>query len=264
MTRRPRHKGMESAEASAKKIGGHLNEFDYAELIGGEVNKGSQTSKKDVVDVKHGTHSVKSGKKWQIFLYGRSRFESDTVLKGIGDVSSLLINCIESLPPTREEREANPEESKLRLQAPMRALASELEKPKILAAFLHKAAFEGGEVNYWAILPPTVDQTRAELDQKAFHVFHADDVITTIVNNIQVVNSKARNRTQRDDQKVVFRSGKNLGEIEIRTDPTNYRRAKMWFMAAEVLNLLRFNVEFAGNPHPQIYVYGQAKNLVIP
>ena len=264
MTKQPGYKGMESDEASAKKVSGHLNEFDYAELIGGEVNKGSQTSKKDVVDSKHGTHSVKSGKKWQIFLYGKSRFERDTVLKGIGNVSSLMIDCIESLPPTREEREANREESKLKLQAPMRALASELEKPNILAAFLHKAAFEGGEVDYWSILPPSVDQTRAELDQKAFHVFHVDDVISTIVDNIHVVNSKARNRTQRDDQKVVFRTGKVLGEIEMRTDRHNYRRAKMWFMAAEVLKLLTFWVEFEGNPHPQVYVYGKAKQLVIP
>ena len=105
-------------------------------------------------------------------------------------------------------------------------------------------------MDYWSILPPSVDQTRAELDQKAFHVFHVEDVISTIVDNIQVVNSKARNRTQRDDQKVVFRTGKVLGEIEIRTDRHNYRRAKMWFLAAEVLRLLTFWVEFEGNPHP--------------
>lgn len=262
--KQPGYKGMESSEASTKKISGHLNEYDYAKLIGGEVNKGGQTSKKDVVDSNHGTHSVKSGRKWQIFLYGKSRFETDIVLKGIGNVSSLMIDCIDAVPPTRQEREENKEASKLRLQAPMRALASELENPDVLAAFLQKAAFEGGEVDYWSILPPDVDQTSAELDEKAFHVFHVNDVIPAIVDNIRVVNSKARNRTQRDDQKVVFKSGKNLGEIEIRTDPSNYRRAKMWFMAAEVLRLLRFHVDIEENPHPQVYVYGQAKNLVIP
>lgn len=260
----PGYKGMESGEASAKKISGHLNEYDYAQLIGGQVNKGSQTSKKDVIDALHGTHSVKSGKKWQIFLYGKSRFEQDTVLRGIGEVSAIVIECIDSLPVRREDRERNKEAAKLALQSPMRMLAEELKKPRILEAFLHMAAFDGGEVNYWAILPPDIDQTRAELSEKGFHVFHVDDVVKTISGNIEVVNSKAHNRTQTDDQKVVFRCGTVLGEIEIRTDQRHYGRVKMWFLAKKVLEVLRENIVFEGNPHPQVSVYGRAKSLKLP
>lgn len=43
-------KGMSPEEASMRKIAGHLNEHDYAKLIGATVNKGSHTRKKDVMD----------------------------------------------------------------------------------------------------------------------------------------------------------------------------------------------------------------------
>lgn len=40
---------MTSDHASEVKIAGHLNEYDFAELIGGEVNLGAHTDKKDVI-----------------------------------------------------------------------------------------------------------------------------------------------------------------------------------------------------------------------
>lgn len=252
---------MTSEEASVKKVSGHINEHDYAALIGGEVNRGAQSKKTDVVDRRHGTHSVKSGKKWQVFLYGKSRFETDNVLQGIGRVSNLLVDCINALPVDREERVRDSLPSKLALQAPMRELAWELKDRDILRAFFTLAAFDGGQVSYWAILPPDIDQTTASPECKRFHVFHQDDVIRVLMDRVEVVNSKARNRTQHDDQKVVFRTGMNLGEIEIRTDKQNYRRAKLWFQAKEVLRVLADGIDTTSSPSERLTLYGKAQSL---
>ena len=263
MAKAPGYKGMTSEEASIKKVSGHINEFDYASLIGGEVNKGSQSKKTDVVDKRHGTHSVKSGKKWQIFLYGKSRFASDNVLKGVGRVSDLLIDCIDALPLDREERVRDSSSSKQAIQGPMQELALELANRNILRAFLTLAAFDGGQVSYWAILPPEIDQTTAAPESKKFHVFHKDDVIEVLMDRVEVVNSKARNHTQRDNQKVVFRTGKNLGEIEIRTDAQNYRRAKLWFLASEVLRVLGDDIPAVSTPSDRLTLYGKARSLSV-
>lgn len=264
MAKAPGYKGMTSEEASIKKVSGHINEFDYAALIGGEVNKGLQSKKTDVVDGRHGTHSVKSGKKWQIFLYGKSRFASDNVLKGVGRVANLLIDCIDALPLDRDERLRDSEPSKAAIQAPMQELAQELTDRNVLRAFLTLAAFDGGQVSYWAILPPEIDQTTAGPETKNFHVFHQDDVIRVLMDRVEVANSKARNRTQRDNQKVVFRTGKNLGEIEVRTDKQNYRRAKLWFLASEVLRVLGDGVPLVSSPNDRLTLYGKARSLEVP
>lgn len=261
------YKGMDSEDASLKKIAGHVNEEDYAKLIGGEVNKSGQTKKTDVLDSKHGTHSVKSGKKWQIFLFSRSRLDSNTILAGLGNISSLLLNCIDALPQDRAQREANRSFSKLALQEPMRALASELKNPKLLRAFLQKAAFDADKVDYLAILPASFDQTEAKITDKRFYVFDAEEVVNSIFRKITVTNSKRGGKGQVDAQKVVFRyefdSGKcfNIGEIEIRTDISNYRRAKMWFDAKRILTLLQENIPEKESTISQIHLYGKAEKL---
>ena len=45
-----RRRAMTSGHAREVKVSGHINEHHFAELIGGAVNKGTQTDKKDVVD----------------------------------------------------------------------------------------------------------------------------------------------------------------------------------------------------------------------
>ena len=261
------HKGMDSDDASLKKIAGHVNEYDYAKLIGGDVNRSGQTKKTDVLDSKHGTHSVKSGKKWQIFLFSKNRLDNNTILAGLGKISSLLRKCIAAVPEDRAQRERNKRVSKLALQEPMRALTDELKNPKLLKAFLQKAAFDADKVDYLAILPASFDQTKAKIDDKCFHVFDAKEVVNSICKGIEVTNSKRRGKGQEDAQKVVFRykfdSGKelNIAEIEIRTDPSNYRKAKMWFDAERILQLLQENISEEESKISQIRLYGKAKKL---
>ena len=254
-------KGMTPDEASLKKVSGHLNEHDYAKLIGGAVNTAGQGRKKDVLDTIGCHHSVKSGKKWQIFLYSKNRLQTDTMLQGMGRIADHLIDCIDSLPATRELRQANPAVAKAALAPHMRALAAELQDARLLHAFFMKAAFEAGEVDYWALLPPEIDQTKARIEEKLFHVFSAKEAVAVMCDKMIVVNSKAKGKGQTDDQKVVFRNDKQIGEIELRTDPQNWGRVKMWLDARRVLNLLQDQISVAGNPTSQITTYGSVRRI---
>ena len=256
-------KGMTSEAASITRAAGHINERHYADIIGGRVSQSGHTQKKDVIDSQDGTHSVKSGKKWQMFLYSRSRLENNTMLRALGDIAELMIACIDSMPATREERQADADGAKRALQQPMRALSAEISQPKLLEAFFLKTAFEAGEVDYWAILPPDVDQRRADIADKHFHVFDVKEAVKTISSHVSVENSRAYSTTQMDAQKVIFRTEVNIAEIEIRTDPRHYREVKMWFDAKRVLDLLQKNITPIKQLGPQVTAYGRARKLRI-
>ena len=248
---------MTSAAASLKKIAGHIHELDFAELISGEVNKGGQTDKKDVIDANHRVYSVKGGEWWQVFLYGRSRFESNTAFRGLGDLSELLIACIDAFPVEWEAYQKDKRTAKINLQQPMRLLCDELNKPNMLAAFFNKALFNGGEVNYLSVLPRNLGDK--PLPEKVFHVFAHADVENVLSKHIQVTNSRARNKNQMDAQKVIFRTDKNVGEIEVRTDSKlHHRQAKCRVNGSMILDLLQRNLESDSSLTNQVVVYGTA------
>lgn len=274
MPKQPGYKGMDPNDASLKKIAGHINESDYADLIGGQVNQGSVTDKKDVVDAFHRTHSVKSGKKWQIFLYSLERIENDITLQAFGNVAKCITACIDAVPKLRKDREKSyyhKQKSKLALQQPMRELAEELSKPDIFKAFFQKSAFEGSQVDFWAILDPSIDQTKASLEEKKFYIFDSAQCVQTICDKVLIVNSKARGKGHVDDQKVVFRipnpknknSNLNIGEIEIRTDKSHYRRVKMWFEAERTVEFLQREIPDFTDITAQLRVYGKARQIKI-
>jgi len=75
--------------SSEKKKLGHKKEEIFAKLINGNVKKGIQ--KGDVIDKQKMIYSVKSGKKWQIFLYTLTRISQCLNL-------SILKPCLESFP----------------------------------------------------------------------------------------------------------------------------------------------------------------------
>ena len=84
-----RRRAPSSKISSDKKKRGHKNEKDFASLIQGEVIKGTQ--KGDVRDKSGKLHSLKSGKKWQIFLYSFERITQSSHL-------NILKPCLESFP----------------------------------------------------------------------------------------------------------------------------------------------------------------------
>ena len=266
-------KGMTSEQASLKKVAGHINEEDFATLIRGSVNQVDQQSKQDVHDKFGKRYSVKSGKKWQIFMYAKSRLEDNTTLRGISNLSALLINCINTLPETRDMREENPARYKELLMGPMQALAKSLLEKDTLKAFFSKSIFEAGGVDYLAILSSEIDQTQASPDDKVFHVFQADEVIDALCDGLEVTNSMARGKGQTSYQKVVFRcwreaEGKrkarslNMGEIELRTDKPHYGNVKFWLQSNRVLPLLIKRIPKQDErASSQLLLYGKAKRI---
>src|SRR3989344_6013755 len=139
-----------SDEARRYRQQGHDDALLFALAIGLDKDyKNDAKAKKDVIDPSGDAHSVKSGqKKWQIFLYGEKRFEEFRVMNGMGQ---LLIDCIKSLPETFKEYQNNKAKSKEKLRYHMVALAEKLQDKHRLKAFIEKAMFNGGEVNYLTV-----------------------------------------------------------------------------------------------------------------
>ena len=257
-------RAMSREVASYKKRNGHVNERLFARLIEGMV-VGARTDKTDVIDQQSNTYSVKSGEWWQIFLYGRDRFLTDTEFHDIGNIANLFMDCIDAFPENRNIYVDDKTYFKERLQHPMRQLKNEICKPTIFAQLLLKGIFNRDEVDYLSILPIELTDRSIPLDQKHFHVFSASEVTYLLSTKLQIQNSKARNYKQMDDQKVIFRyRDKNVGEIEIRTDSDiHYRQAKWRFNAPSILELLRSNLEVTVVKDWQISVYGSViQNLL--
>ncbi len=205
-------------------------------------------AKKDVIDPSGDAHSVKSGqKKWQIFLYGLGRFESDesfTVMNGMGE---LLINCIKAFPKSFDEYQKDKQKAKKKLRIPMREMAEKLKTPVRLKAFMNKSMFNGGEVDYLTV----------KRDGK-FHVFYYKDVIEKMSEKLEVLNSSARSRGQTPEQKVIFRyKGKNLGELEMRNDsPIHYREIRFNMIKPRVGEFLFKEIPFSKNFNNKVLMYG--------
>ena len=252
-------RGMTSADASMKKVSGHINEHDFAELIGGEVNKGSHTDKRDVVDAQHGMHSVKAGQWWQIFLYSEQRLRRDAIFQGLGEIANIMIDCINAYPPDWDDYNADKDAAKERLRPHMRALLAELQKPGLLGAFLNKALFDGGNAEFLSIFPGAAKEDKSK---KCFHVFHKDDVTKALLDDLVLENSKARHSGQTPELKVVFRSrttGKLIGEIEDRRDSkTHYREMKFRLNGPSVFTILKANIQKSEKKSPQVTAYGKA------
>ena len=258
----PRRRAMSSAHASEVKLSGHRNEEDFAQLIGGQVNQGSHLDKKDVIDGQHRSHSVKAGTWWQIFLYGRERLATNTILQGLGDVADIMIACLDAYPATYAQYAADKETAKRNLQPQMRRLKDELADARTFRAFLDKSLFDGGNADYLSAFLGPASRNPGE---KVFHIFHKTDVVDALSQDITPLNSKSRRAGQMDDQKVTFHSaqhGKNIGELEDRHDsPVHYREMKFRLNAGNVYDILERAVSTRSQIAPQLITYGRAVRM---
>ena len=259
-------KAMKSEDASLKKIGGHINESDFAEIVGVGLPT-SQTDKKDVVDCDGKIHSIKGGTWWQVFLYSRERFLNDPIFQGLGDLSDIFVQCIDAFPVDRKEHLANKELAKKRLQVAMKRLCRELQNANLAKALFSKSFFNGGEVDYLTIVPAFMNEKPK--NEKLFHVFHQEDVIA-VLHTLHIENSRRRAKNQFDDQKVLFRTTKNVGEIEMRNDSdTHYRKVKFRINGTQILDMLldkhnqEDSVPMRTEPYPQVFAYGKATRTFI-
>jgi hypothetical protein len=284
-------RGSSSAHASAIKEAGHKRESEFAQLIGGDAQPG--TGKTDVIDQAQNTYSVKSGKKWQIFLYSLSKIEESTELK-------FLLPCLNAFPQEAEsyfrdrdeclskkiellsqngmtKAEADQELvqslpmnlyicSKMRLGRGTEEARAFLSDKSNLRAFLAKSIFNNEEVTYLAI---------KELGKIGrFHVFHREDILKILVEILIPYCSKAGVASKDfniEGQKTIlkFRKGKrekNLIEIEIRNDSDiHYRQVRFNMYASDALSVL---VERLKDNQRQIsssvLSYGRAAELLEP
>lgn len=174
-----------TAQAREYRQKGHDNALLFAKAIGlSKDYKNDSKAKKDVIDPSGDAHSVKSGdKKWQLFLYGRNRFLTDDGFLALNGVGGLLIHCIDAFPDSYTEYKRNPEPAKERLKTPMRELRDRFQRKALLRAFLMKAIFNGGEVNYLTVL-----------HNKEFHVFLNTDVVKYMGECFEIINSTARKK----------------------------------------------------------------------
>jgi len=247
----PKKKAMTSEKASFVKRKGHADAREFAEVLGiGKEFKSDPTAKKDVIDSEGYSYSVKSGeKKWQIFLYGKTRFLTNFTFKSMNGLSEIFLECIESFPESRKDYLKDKRKYKEKLKEPMRKLCQKLQDKRLLAGFVDKSMFNSGEVDFLVVK-----------EGKQFHVFWGRDVVKVLTENLEVENSKARINSQLDDQKVVFKfSGKTIGEIEMRNDSDiHYREVKFWLGKDQTLNLLKLKISPLKKVNERLILYGTA------
>ncbi len=83
---------MSSEKASFVKRKGHEDAQQFSKYLGiGKEYKSNPQAKKDVIDLEGHSHSIKSDQKnWQIFLFGKKRFENDFTFRVMNGISDLF------------------------------------------------------------------------------------------------------------------------------------------------------------------------------
>lgn len=265
-----RRRAPSSAISREKKNSGHRAEKVFAELIGGEIIKGVQ--KGDVIDLEGKIYSVKTGKKWQIFLYGAERIQNSNYLnilhpsldafpRNEAEYFSAREKCIsfkESYQKiygkelTRQLNEESVESalgenhyviSKKLLRDATNKVVDKLYDKKFLENFLREAIFNGTEVDHLAVLDYCSD------GESRFHLFNREDVVSILASELKPKPSKA-GRVGVDHnvpgQKVLLyymktdSIQKNLVELEVRNDSEiHYRQMRFNMYSKDALLILK-------------------------
>lgn len=249
--RKRRKRALSSEDARKIRQRGYDDALEFALSIGLSSDyKNDPRAKKDVIDPSGDAHSVKSGeKKWQIFLYRLERFWSDNAFAAMNGIGDLLAECINAFPPSFNAYQRNKVAAKERLRRPMRKLAELLQDKRRLRAFLNKALFNAGEVNYLTVK-----------HEHIYRVFLNQDIIKAFSDNLEVCNSKALSAGQMPEQKVLFRyNGRNLGELEMRNDSEiHYREVRFNMIKPKVMDLLFAKIPLTQVFSDKVWIYGNA------
>ena len=242
--------GSKPSDARRYRQAGHDNALKFALTIGLKRDyQNDKKAKKDVIDPSGDAHSVKSGfKKWQLFLYGRKRFEHDDGFQALNGIGTLLVHCIDAFPPSFKEYKRNPSIAKERLRTPMREIKDRLQRKALLRAFLGKSIFNSGEVDYLS----TYYKNR-------FHVFYNKDVVKQLGDAFIVGNSTAR-AGDVPEQKVVFKyNNKTVGELEMRNDSeVHYQEIRFNMIIEPAMELLMDKIPQKAVYNKNVWVYGEA------
>jgi len=263
-----RRRAPSSEISSEKKIGGHKREDEYAALINGTVIKGTQ--KGDVRDINQNLHSVKGGKKWQVFLYRYETISNSHFL-------NILKSCLDAFPEDydkyledrtrcialREKLVTEIGKEKVKLMSNKDFLAilgddqnsyvkakqslsiatgnvcNKLHDKEFLKKFIQEAMFNNTEVDFLAV--------KSRSDHK-FRVFSRPNVINAFASRMSPGISKAGKVPEDfnvDGQKTILTyeklpgKNKNIVEIEIRNDSKqHYREVRFNMYSEDALNIL--------------------------
>jgi hypothetical protein len=244
-------KAMTTEQARQVRQKGHDDALEFALSIGLNSDyENDRKAKKDVIDPSGDAHSVKSGnKRWQIFLYNKSRFENDYAFQSMNGIGQLLIKCIEIFPEKFSDYVKNKKYYKEKLRKPMKEICDKLQEKRRLKSFIAKSIFNGDEVNYLTVK-----------HEGKFHVFLNRNVVDTLSDFLEISNSQARRENETPEQKVLFKyNGKNLGELEIRNSGENHYREVLFVMnKLKVLELLFDKISLKKNFNEKVLVYGDA------
>jgi hypothetical protein len=265
-----------SAEVSRqKKLGGHENEKEYAELINGERIEG--TKKGDVEDSFGNIYSVKGGKKWQIFLYNYDRIlrsRSLNILTPCLDAftsnvdlyfsdKELCLNykqqyinnhgrdkakILTNLEVQKQIGSNTYIQSKESLAKATLSTCEKLKSKRVLKNFLREAIFNGYEVDFWAIKDETFRK------DSRYWIFEREQVLDILTKELRPSVSKA-GKTPEDynvaGQKTLLcyekQAGveKNIVELEIRNDSKEkYRLVRFNMYSKDTLSILDRNINF--------------------
>lgn len=264
-----KRRGASSEISREKKLGGHQNEHDFAELIGGQRIVG--TKKGDVLDSQGYKYSVKSGKKWQIFLYSYDRILQSNFL-------NMLTPCLEAFTTDAELYFADREiclqfkesyiakhgrekakilkneeikrnfsdneyiKSKDKLAESTTIVCENLKPTNNRRKFLQEAIFNGVEVDFLAIKDDTFR------GDGLYRIYEREEVLSILSSELFPGISNAGNVPEDynvSGQKTLLRyktsSGteKNIVEIEIRNDSIqHFREVRFNMYSKDTLILL--------------------------
>jgi len=245
-------RGLSSEDARKVRQKGHDDALEFALLIGlnSDYNN-DRTAKKDVIDPSGDAHSLKSGeKKWQIFLYGRTRFTEDDLFQTMNGIGQLLVECIDAFPESFNDYVSDKLSAKEACRIPMRKLKDLLQDKRRVKSFINKAMFNGGEVNYLTVR-----------HNDLYHIFLNKDVVDIFATSINVENSKAFSKNQVPEQKVIFKyQNINLAELEMRNDSAiHYRQIRFNMLKQRMMKLLFDNFSNRKKQfNSKVFVYGNA------
>ena len=181
-------RAMTRDKARQVRDSGHAKAKLFANFIGlSNDYQNDIKAKKDVIDKNGDAHSIKSGHFWQIFLYSRTRINSDPSFKVMNGIGQLMVNCLDVFPEKRSDYLKEKAVYKNKLGGIMLELKDKMKESYRIEAFLSKAIFNSGEVQYLTINRP---------DTEKFFVFYYKDVLNILKNNFEIENSKARRKTQ--------------------------------------------------------------------
>lgn len=245
------------------------------------------------MDTQSRLHSVKSGRKWQVFLYGYKTIAASNYL-------NVLQPCLDAFTPGPEQyfkdrtkcialkerfvKEHGKEKAKqLPNDVVIRSLGTNsyiqskeqlalatldvreaLRDRSFLRNFLGEAMFKNAEVTYLAVKDSTYKK------DQLFKVFHRDDVLDILSVNLIPSVSKAGRVPEDynvDGQKTLLRyltpkdTSKNIVEIEVRNDSdVHYRQIRFNMYSRDVLHLLLSSeISLPVNKHDKrVLVYGRA------